>query len=280
MGRGRRFCPPHRACVNAWRDASGRGGESVRSKSIPELDPTLVEHRRIWETKPALRVIYADYHRRLLNACPRGLVLDIGGGSAHVKHYRGDVISADILPFPGIDVVCDAHVLPFAEGQFSGIVMLDVLHHLERPIDFLSEAARVLRPDGVLAMIEPGMTTLSYPFYRYMHQEPADLGADPFEAAGSRSGKDPWDSNQAIPTLLFARKRNVSQVLRRVPNLELVNLDWLSVLAYPLSGGFKKWSLLPAGVAEWLIRIEDSLPWAVRQHAAFRLFVILKRVAH
>src|SRR5262249_6382057 len=179
------------------------------------------------------RVIYADYHRRLLNACPRGLVLDIGGGSAHVKHYRGDVISADILPFPGIDVVCDAHALPFAEGSFSGIVMLDVLHHLERPVDFLREAARVLRPRGVLAMIEPGMTTLSYPFYRYLHQEPADLRADPFKPVSTRSDKDPWDSNQAIPTLLFAREANASEVLRQVPSIQLVCLEWLSVIAYP-----------------------------------------------
>ena len=249
----------------------------MRSNSIPELDPTLVEHRRIWETKPALRVIYADYHRRLLNACPRGLVLDIGGGSAHVKHYRGDVISADILPFPGIDVVCDAHVLPFAEGSLSGIVMLDVLHHLERPVNFLREAARVLRPGGVLAMIEPGMTTLSYPFYRYMHQEPADLRADPFKPANRRGDKDPWDSNQAIPTLLFARERNASEVRRQVPNLKLVSLEWLSVVAYPLSGGFKPWCLVPAGAAEWLIRMEDHLPRAVRQFGAFRLFAVLER---
>ena len=249
----------------------------MSSKAISELDPTLVEHRRIWETKPALRIIYADYHRRLLNACPRGLVLDIGGGSAHVKHYRGDVISADILPFPGIDVVCDAHVLPFAEGSLSGIVMLDVLHHLERPVNFLREAARVLRPGGVLAMIEPGMTTLSYPFYRYMHQEPADLRADPFKPANRRGDKDPWDSNQAIPTLLFARERNASEVRRQVPNLKLVSLEWLSVVAYPLSGGFKPWCLVPAGAAEWLIRMEDHLPRAVRQFGAFRLFAVLER---
>ncbi len=233
----------------------------------------------MWETKPTLRLIYEDYHRRLLNACPPGRVLDIGGGSGHVKHYRNDVISADILPFPGIDVVCDAHALPFAEGAFSGIVMLDVLHHLEHPVDFLHEAARVLGPGGVLAMIEPGMTALSYPLYRYVHQEPADLRTDPFKPASTRTDKDPWDSNQAIPTLLFAREHNTSEVLRRVPNLRLVAMDWLSIIAYPLSGGFKPWCLVPPRAAEWLIRLEDRLPRGVRQHTAFRLFVVLERTA-
>jgi SAM-dependent methyltransferase len=256
----------------------GRGRSRLSSKSIPELDPTLVEHHRIWETKPALRIIYADYHRRLLNTCPPGPVLDIGAGSAHVKHYRHDAISADILSFPGIDVVCDAHALPFGEGQFSGIVMLDVLHHLERPVDFLREATRVLRPGGVLAMIEPGMTTLSYPLYRYLHQEPADLRADPFQRVRTGGGKDPWESNQAIPTLLFTCEHSRSELLRRIPNLKIVTLDWFSVIAYPMSGGFKKWCLLPAGAARWLIRMEKYLPWTVRQHLAFRLFVVLERI--
>jgi SAM-dependent methyltransferase len=251
----------------------------VSSNSVPKLDPTLVEHRRIWQAKPALRVIYADYHRRLLNACPPGLVLDIGGGSAHVKNYRADVICGDILPFPGIDVVCDAHALPFAEGRLSGIVMLDVLHHLARPVDFLCEAARVLRPGGVLAMIEPGISPLSYPFYRTLHGEPTDLRADPLKPARTRGNKDPWDSNQAIPTLLFAREEITNELLRRVPELKLVAMDWLSVIGYPLSGGFKSWCLLPTRAIEWLIRMEDGLPQAVRRRAAFRLFVVLQRTA-
>jgi hypothetical protein len=112
-----------------------RGGKSVSSKSIPKLDPTLVEHRRVWEAKPTLRAIYADYHRRMLNACPRGRVLDIGGGFAYVKHYRRDVISADILPFPGIDVVCDAHALPFAQVPISRQVSRPVRAGIQRKID-------------------------------------------------------------------------------------------------------------------------------------------------
>ena len=79
-------------------------------------------------------------------ACPEGPVLDVGGGTAHIKQVRSDVLSVDILPFPGIDAVCDAHCLAFPDGQFAGVIMIDVLHHLERPIAFLKEAARVLRP--------------------------------------------------------------------------------------------------------------------------------------
>jgi SAM-dependent methyltransferase len=140
------------------------------------LDPRHVEHRRVWLKKPALRVLYTDYHSRLTAACPDGPLLDIGGGTAHIKQVRRDILSVDTLPFPGIDAVCDAHCLAFPDRQFAGVVMIDVLHHLERPIAFLKEAARVLRPKGVLAMIEPGMSPIAYPFYGYLHQEHADMG--------------------------------------------------------------------------------------------------------
>jgi SAM-dependent methyltransferase len=241
-----------------------------------ELDPRLLEHRRVWEEKATLRIIYRDYHRRLLAQCPPGPLLDIGGGSVHLKEVRADVISTDILAFPGIDVVCDAHRLPFGSGHFSGIVMLDVLHHLERPVDFLGEAARVLKPGGVLAMIEPGMSTVAYPFYRHIHQEPADLGVDPFFVPEHSHLRDPFDANQAIPTLLFTRDTFKSKLQRCVPELSLRRIEWLSLFAYPLSGGFKRWCLVPPALAPGLIRLEDRMPAAVRRFFGFRLLVVLE----
>ena len=77
------------------------------------LDQRQVVHRDLWTKKGALRELYHDYHRQLLESCPQGAVLDIGGGTAHIKESNRDVISIDILKFPGIDVVADAHRLPF-----------------------------------------------------------------------------------------------------------------------------------------------------------------------
>jgi SAM-dependent methyltransferase len=181
-------------------------------------DPRQLERDRIWNEKRTLRVLYTDYHIRLIAACPDGPLLDIGGGTAHVKRVRSDVCSIDILPFPGIDVVCDAHSLAFPDGRFAGIIMIDVLHHLERPIAFLNEASRVLRPGGVLAMIEPGMSPIAYPFYRYLHQEPADMRVDPLLLGPTKLSRDPYDANQAIPTLLFSGA-NRSRLNELVPEL-------------------------------------------------------------
>ena len=92
---------------------------------------------------------------------------------------------------------------PSAISCFAGVVMLDVLHHLERPIEFLQEASRVLRPGGRLAMIEPAMTTLARRFYDRFHEEPVDMQADPFApvADQSRPGpvrRQPGDSQSAV----------------------------------------------------------------------------------
>jgi SAM-dependent methyltransferase len=240
-------------------------------------DPRQLERDRVWNEKPTLRLLYTDYYRRLIAACPNGPLLDVGGGAAHVKQVRPDVLSVDILPFPGIDVVGDAHFLPFPDGKFTGIIMIDVLHHLERPIVFLNEAARVLRPGGVLAMIEPGMSTVAYPFYRHLHQEPSDILVDPFLPGPAKSSRDPYDANQAIPTLLLS-EANRPRLSELVPLLAVQQIDWLSLFAFPLSGGFKSWCLIPSQLARALLRFEDRLPGSLREFFGFRIFATLQKM--
>ena len=72
------------------------------TKSAAGLDQRQISHREVWEKKKALRLLYRDYHRQLFESCPDGVILDIGGGTAHIKKSRSDVISADILSFPGM----------------------------------------------------------------------------------------------------------------------------------------------------------------------------------
>lgn len=247
------------------------------NSSDKTTDSRLVEHRRIWESKDVLRLIYSNYYERILEFCPQGPLLDVGGGSAHLKEFRPDAISLDILPFPGIDVVADAHELPFEDGYFSSIIMLDVLHHLDRPILFLKEAARTLRPGGRLVMVEPGITPFSWWFYHFFHQEPVDLSQDPFLMTEKSSAKDPFDSNQAIPTLLFGRKHGLQRLRQTNPEFTVINVNWLSLFVYPLSGGFKNWCLIPRSAVLPGIAFEDKLPTALRRILGFRIFVALER---
>jgi ubiquinone/menaquinone biosynthesis C-methylase UbiE len=242
------------------------------------LDRRQIAHRDVWKKKETIRLLYRNFHRQLLESCPQGTVLDIGGGTAHIKEIRPEVVSTDILSFPGIDVVADAHRLPFPNGLFAGVVMLDVLHHLERPIEFLKEASRVLKPGGRLAMIEPAMTTLARRFYDQFHEEPVDMDVDPFAPVTINPDRDPFDANQAIPTLLFTTPQARKRVQEIIPSLRVRSVEWQSLLAYPMSGGLQRWSLMPAALVGPVLAFERRIPRLLRRHLAFRMMVVLERL--
>ena len=72
-------------------------------------------------------------------------------------------------------------------------------------------------------MCEPAITPLSGLFYRLLHPEPVDMSADPMVEGAITPGKDPYDSNQAIPTLLTGRYRDA--LAKRVPELKCLGRE-------------------------------------------------------
>lgn len=231
--------------------------------------------RDLWMRKPVLRAIYQDYYKRLIAMCKPGRTLEIGGGSGNLKSFLPDVISTDIQSVPWLDVAADAQSLPFSDASFDNIVMLDVLHHIERPSRFFREAERVLRPGGRIVMVEPMITPVSWIFYKYLHPEPVDMSADPLEDGDLSPERGPFDANQAIPTKLFVGDR--SQFEDAFPDLRIVFSKPLSVLAYPLSGGFRSWSLMPTALVPAMLKVEDALLPLLGRVAAFRILVCLER---
>ena len=235
------------------------------------------DYRAIWTTKPVLREIYSDIYRRISDALAPGNTLEIGGGSGNFKQFAPDVISTDIVSAPWLDLVCDAQRLPLTENSVSNIIMVDVLHHIESPALFMLEAERVLKRGGRLIFCEPAITPLSGIFYRLFHPEPVDTSVNPLEARSVSPDKDPWDSNQAIPTLLTRKYRGAASAL--TPMLKLQHLDYFSFVAYPLSGGFREWSLMPAALAKPIISMEWKLRHLLGWLAAFRLLAVYEKKA-
>jgi hypothetical protein len=118
--------------------------------------------------------------------------------------------------------------------------MVDVLHHLEFPVAFFREAARVLHPRGRVLMVEPAITWGSSLFYRLWHHEPVRTSAEVLGDGSPDPRRDPYDSNQAIPTLLPTR--DCDRFHRLFPALRIESVQWFSFAAYPLRGGFQSWS--------------------------------------
>jgi hypothetical protein len=61
------------------------------------------------------------------------------------------------------------------------------------------------------------------------------------------------------------------------PSLAIREVRPTSLLAYPLSGGFRRWSLVPKAIIGPLLRIEDCLAPLLGRLLAFRLIVVLER---
>ena len=239
-------------------------------------DETQHAHRALWQRKPVLRTLYGHLYDRIAACCLPGLTLEVGGGSGNLKDHAAHVLSFDIVPAPWLDFVADAQALPLRDCSVQNLVMLDVLHHIEYPLRFFREAVRVLRPGGRIVMMEPGITAASWFFYRFLHQEPVVMDVDPLVDGTPDRAKDPYAGNQAIPTLLATR--DAARLAHLVPQLRLVRVEWLSLLAYPLSGGFKGWSLVTPPMARALLRLEDRISPRVGRLLGFRLLWVLERV--
>jgi SAM-dependent methyltransferase len=241
----------------------------------PQSDQ-LDQLRAVWERKPTLRLVYEDFYDRIAEACHPGVTIEIGGGIGNLKRRLGDVISTDIQSAPWLDCVADAQRLPFAAASAANIVMVDVLHHIEFPIVFFREATRVLRPGGRVLMVEPAITWGSSLFYRLFHHEPVRTSeVDVLGDGNPDPRRNPYTSNQAIPTLLATRERQRFQ--RLLPALRIARVDWFSFAAYPLSGGFQAWSLISEKLAHRVLRMERAIEPALGRFMGFRMMLVVEK---
>ncbi len=84
--------------------------------------------------------------------------LNLGCG----EDVRPGYLNCDARALDGVDVVCDASRLPFAEDSFEAVLALDLLEHFSwrRTTEVLGEWRRVLVPGGRLEVKVPNLHTL------------------------------------------------------------------------------------------------------------------------
>ncbi len=96
------------------------------------------------------------------------LTLEVGAGNNAYRTLFPNRKTLDIEQRPGvqIDVVADAHHLPFSDHTFGCVVCIAVLEHVHVPQKVVDEMYRVLKPGGTLLV--------SVPFVYPIHDAPAD----------------------------------------------------------------------------------------------------------
>ena len=223
----------------------------------------------MWNAKPVLQDIYAVWFDRLLEATEGARrVVEVGAGPGFLAGYSrrrrpGSLwVATDLLPTGWNDVAADALRLPFRDAGTDAVVGLDVLHHLAEPRRFFEEAARILRPGGVMALVEPWVTPLSYPIYRWLHREGCDLRLDPWKPFGQDPRqKAAFEGNAAVPWRILRAK---PASLWRELGFETPRLEVLNGFGYLLSLGFFRRSLLPRRLAGPLLALDRGLKPAAR----------------
>ncbi len=234
----------------------------------------LRERKVVWKSKKIVRRLYDRWYGCVGQWLGTGRTLELGGGSGHLKEYFPKAVSTDVVYESWLDAVVDAQELPFKDERFGNIVLFDVLHHLSCPVIFFQEAQRVLKVGGRVLLVEPCVSLLSYPVYRFLHHEGLYTKINPLTMKGRTEKKDPFKGNQALPGLLFGRFRE--EFVRRFPRLEILREQRMDFLVYPLSGGFHRPSLCPVSLFPALRGLEHLLE-PLNRFLAFRLFIVLEK---
>lgn len=173
--------------VSAGRPALVDFAGSVLSRETLMAGQVLRRRARPGKLKHSLRrflfprntVAARNMDRFLAAAAPAGerpLVLVVGGGAIGEgagRLYEDPsirLISFDIYPSQDVQLIADAHAMPFADARFDAVWIQAVLEHVLEPEMVVAEIARVLRPGGVVYAETPflqGVHEEAYDFTRF-----------------------------------------------------------------------------------------------------------------
>ncbi len=229
--------------------------------------------RRIVREKPFLLKIYEEWYASLAEAVPEdgGLALEIGTGAGFLEDHVPRLLRSEVLPVEHVSLILDGRALPFRGGSLRAVVMTNVFHHIPEVRRFLAEAARCVRPGGVMAMIEPWRSVWSQWVYRRLHHEPFDPGAESWDLprGGPLSG-----ANGALPWIVFERDRKRFE--REFPQWTIRSIESGMPLRYLLSGGVGWRSLMPGWSFTLWRGLEKGLGPLERSMAMFARVVLVR----
>ena len=235
---------------------------------------TTLRRRQIIERKVFLKKFYNECYLKIANSLPaaiEGPILELGSGAGFLKEYIPRLLTSEIIPISTVDIILDGTRLPFADDTLSGIVMMDVLHHIPDPACFFSNAAACIKPGGLIIMIEPWSTPWSRFVYRHLHHEPFDPDAKDWEMpAGGPLSR----ANSALPWIIFQRDRQKFE--HEFPQFQLQEIFLSFPICYLFSGGFATNASLPGKMYNTVRKIENmAQPWM--NWLAMFAKIILKR---
>ena len=238
----------------------------------------LESRRRAWDSKPVVRYLYREeFFRRVREQMvPGGQGLELGSALGHLKEEVPRLITSDVITAPWMDLVCDAHELPFRSGSLRNVVGVDVLHHLEDIPRVFAECERVLEPGGRMVFVEPWITPFARVVWLFHHEE-CNLRVNPYEQRGRSMPKEPFQGNLALTYLAFHTHRELFE--QSLKSLRILHILPFSFLTYVFSFGFMRPNLLPVRLARWMLKLENSTTVLWRRWGAMRALIVIEKRA-
>ena len=235
------------------------GHPATRDADI-DAPATSMDRRQLIRGKGFLRRLYADWYDKIKRSLPTdftGPIVELGSGGGFLKEVVPNLVTSDVLMLSHIELVLSGQDLPFREKSLKGIILIDVFHHIAGVNKFLAEAARCLKPGGVVVMVEPWNSRWSRLIYQKFHHEPFDVETENWEIP---SGGPLTQSNQALPWIVFERDRAIFE--EEFHHLRLESVIPHTPFRYILSGGVSFRSLMPVYLFGVWSRFEELLePW-------------------
>ncbi|HEU4325538.1 MAG TPA: class I SAM-dependent methyltransferase [Roseiflexaceae bacterium] len=132
---------------------------------MPVLLPDGSVPETVHQHKLDVRLGYDPWiHRVVLQSLPPGAVaLDLGAGNLALD--LPNLIRMDVTLTPYVDVVGDAHALPFLPGTFDFMFSLAVIEHLRQPFVAAQEMHQALRDGGYVY----GECNFVFAYHGYPH---------------------------------------------------------------------------------------------------------------
>jgi SAM-dependent methyltransferase len=263
--------------LNAWfllRDWLLSRLQYAELRGIPIDSPeTTLRRRALLERNMCARFSFESWYRELGAAAltaPPGRQVELGSGGGFLDQFIPGLIKTDVVELPFIHTVCFAENLPFSDNSVSVLVMINTLHHVSDVDSFFREAVRVLVPGGLIAMVEPYVSSFSRLVYHYIHHEPFNPDVTDWRLP---SGGRLSSGNDALPWVVFVRDR--ARFEREHPRLRIITLRPHTPLSHLLSGGVTTRPLAPLWAVRNLAKVENTIPWAMRWVALF--FTVILR---
>ncbi len=94
---------------------------------------------------------------------PQASIVDVGAGG---RRIRPDVVTVDMMPGRGVDIVADIHHVPLSDAFADCVVCTGTLEHVRDPRQVIAEIHRIVKPGGLVH--------IDVPFIQGYHPDPTD----------------------------------------------------------------------------------------------------------